>query len=318
MFKRFSLSLALMATLALLAACAPTGAQRWERETQRSWAKGFRPLSLYAPTFHLSALLKGEKNSDLVVYIEGDGRAIIHGQPASDPTPRDAQSLELALLDPAPVVMYLARIGQFQTADATKANEIYWSDKRLSEEAVTAANTAVNQVKELVGATRLHLVGYSGGGGLATLMAERRLDVASLVTVAGLLDTDFWVQNRGWRPLTGSLNPIKQARALIFVPQIHIYGTKDQIIDPQLSARFLQAARFENITRLAQDTDHYSGWTKRWPEILTNYAIPLRNSPTALPAAPATEAPQTPATPEAPGESLTPAPKPIFSPIKAK
>ncbi|MDR1871630.1 MAG: alpha/beta hydrolase [Deltaproteobacteria bacterium] len=283
MFKRVFYLTAVWAALAALTACAPVGAKRWEAEVQRGWGRGFRPLTLSTPPFHLAALLKGSQSEELVVYIEGDGRAIIHGQPASDPTPRDSQSLDLALLDPAPTVLYLARIGQFQPLDAVKENSIYWTDKRLSEEAVVAANAAIEQVKLMVKATKLHLIGYSGGGGIAALVAERRLDVASLVTVAGLLDTDFWTRNRGWRPLNGSLNPIKNAWAVAFIPQLHIYGTKDQVIDPMLSERFAKAAQFTNITRLPQDTDHYSGWTSRWGTLLHQYVIPLRKAPGGIP-----------------------------------
>lgn len=272
----FRLPLIWALAVLLLTACAPSAAQRWADEVQRSYARGFRPLDLYAPPFHLSGLLKGQKNSDLVVYLEGDGRAIIHGQPSSDPTPREAQSLQLALLDPDPCVLYLARVGQFQPNYANRDNEAYWSDKRLSEEVVAAASSAIEQVKIMVGAARLHLIGYSGGGGLAVLVAERRLDVASIVTVAGLLDTDWWVQNRGWRPLDGSLNPIKEAWATSFVPQLHIFGQKDQIIPSEMSARFLRAAKFTKIDRLAQNNDHYSGWTKAWPDLLAKYVMPLR------------------------------------------
>jgi pimeloyl-ACP methyl ester carboxylesterase len=191
------------------------------------------------------------------------------------------------LLDPAPCVLYLARVGQFQPNYAGKDYEAYWSDKRLSEEVVEAANSAIEQVKLKVGANRIHLIGYSGGGGLAILVAQRRLDVASIVTVAGLLDTEWWVQDRGWRPLSGSLNPIKKAGATLFIPQLHIYGLKDQIIPPEISARFARAARFIRLERVGQNNDHYSGWTKDWPDLLTKYVIPLRqDNPDTPPAEP--------------------------------
>jgi pimeloyl-ACP methyl ester carboxylesterase len=180
--------------------------------------------------------------------------------------------------------LYLARIGQFQPLDAIKANEIYWTDKRLSEEAVNAAGEAIDQAKRLVKASKIHLIGYSGGGGLAALLAERRFDVASLVTVAGLLDTDYWVLNHGWRPLIGSLNPIKNAKNTAFIPQIHFYGSKDYIIDSSLSLRFEQASQFANFKRLSQDADHYSGWTPKWPSLLTQYVVPLRRPSFSPPA----------------------------------
>jgi pimeloyl-ACP methyl ester carboxylesterase len=270
------IGLAVFLAMFLTLGCGAPGAKLWEKAAQRSVGHGFRPLSLYAQPFHLSALLKGGQNSELVVYLEGDGRSIVHGQPASDPTPRDAQSLELALLDPAPAVLYLARIGQFQPLGSTPVSSEYWTDKRLSEEAVMAANVAIERVKAMVGAQKIHLVGYSGGGGLAILIAERRSDVATIVTVAGLLDIDTWVRNKNWRPLVGSLNPIKNTWMIAHIPQIHVYGLDDQIIPPELSYKFANSAKFAKLTRVSQDTDHYSGWTKKWPDLLNKYILPLR------------------------------------------
>jgi pimeloyl-ACP methyl ester carboxylesterase len=233
-------------------------------------------LDLPASPFRLAGLLKGESGPDLVVYIEGDGRAVVHGRPSPDPTPRLAQSYELALQDPAPVVLYLARVGQFMPAYAQPQYRRYWSEARLAPEAVEAASRAIDEVKRRVGASRIHLTGYSGGGGLAVLLAERRADVASLVTVAGLLDIDWWVANGGWLPLSGSLNPASQVAVLAALPQIHFYGREDKVVTPGMAQRFARLAEFKNLSLVGLDTDHYSGWTKLWRNLVTSQVVPLR------------------------------------------
>jgi pimeloyl-ACP methyl ester carboxylesterase len=226
----------------------------------------------------LAALLKGASGDDLVVYIEGDGRAVIRGRPSSDPTPRLAQSWELARLDPSPLVLYLARIGQFMPAYSGRRYQYYWTAGRLAPEAVEGASAAIDEAKKRVGAKRIHLVGFSGGGGLAVLVAGRRGDVASLVTVAGLLDTEWWIRDNGWLPLTGSLNPASAAKALASIPQIHYYGIDDNIITPAMSERFSAMARFASLKRVGLDLDHYYGWTDNWPRLLADQVIPLRKA----------------------------------------
>lgn len=262
-------------------ACAIKSADRsawlWHSMSQRAETCGFVPMSLKVPPFHLAAMLKNGGGPDLVVYLEGDGRVLnARGRPSTDPSPAKAQGYELALIDPAPTVLYLARIGQFQLWQTGKAFQPYWTQKRLSAESIEAASQALDQIMAQTGAQRLHLIGYSGGAGLALLLAEQRKDVASLVTVAGLLDTDWWVQQHGYAPLTGSINPADQARRLVDLPQLHFYGEKDTRIIPAMSAHFSQLAPFRDFRRVAVPTDHWELWTELWPQCLRDYVLPLR------------------------------------------
>jgi dienelactone hydrolase len=220
---------------------------------------------------------------------------VVRGRPSPDPTPRLAQSWELARLDPWPLVLYLARIGQFMPAYAGPAYQRYWTAGRLAPEAVSAASAAIDEVKSRVGAKRIHLVGFSGGGGLAVLLAGARADVASLVTVAGLLDIDWWVKDNGWLPLTGSLNPAGAAGSLAPIPQIHYYGHDDRVIVPAMSARFASMAPFANLRRVGLSADHYHGWTDNWPQLLAKQIIPMREA-----AAAEASTPPPPAAPDIP------------------
>lgn len=238
--------LCFFASLLIFVGCSFKNQYAWVSLTERGFGYDFEPVSFNVPPFTLSGLLKGRPRSsaELVVYLEGDGRGVIRGQVSQDPTPSKAMGFELAKSDPSAAVLYLARVGQFQPAQTGKKYQQYWSNKRLSEESVQAANHAIDQAKTRIGAQRIHLVGYSGGGGLAVLLAERRQDVVSLATVAGLLDINWWVREKNFQPLTGSLNPADQAAHISHIPQVHFYGAEDSIIPPAMSAHFQTLAPF--------------------------------------------------------------------------
>ncbi|MDR2350396.1 MAG: hypothetical protein LBF41_07245 [Deltaproteobacteria bacterium] len=265
--------------MALLAfsGCAASSGAIWSRAVRKSSPSGFAPVNFSVEPFRLAGLLKkGEPAGELVVYLEGDGRAIVRGRPSSDPTPRFQQSLDLALLDPAPSILYLARVGQYVPEYAGTEYQTYWSEKRLSPEVVISSSKAIDAAKAMCGADFVHLVGYSGGGGLAVLLAESRSDVLSVVTVAGLLDTAWWTQNGGWKPLAGSLNPSDRVDLILRLPQIHFYGTEDNVIPPRLSQIYASKGNFADLTLIPVKTNHYEGWTEAWESILRNRVLPLR------------------------------------------
>lgn len=272
----------LTAAAVLAAGCAaPTSKELWMDLSAKGAAHGFTPLAVSVPPFALSALLKeppkGVAPKYLVVYLEGDGRVLTpQGVVRDDPTPAKTLVFDLAALDPAPLVLYLARIGQFQPQYAGIAYQTYWSEGRLGPAAVQAADEAVTAIKERTGTNRIYLIGFSGGGGLACLVAARRDDVAGLVTVAGLLDHDWWTRTNNYPPLTESLNPADCAAELAHIPQIHFYGADDKLIAPALSARFADLAAFRDLTRVAVPAGHDTGWQKAWPGLLQKYVLPMR------------------------------------------
>ena len=270
-------ALCFLLCLGLLAAgCATQGGREIADEAARS---GFSPIRLEAHPFIFSGQIKAPASgaAELVVYIEGDGHVLdTRGRISSDPTPHAPVGWYLASLETAPAVLYLSRLGQHNTAFTGAAYQQYWTHRRFAPEIIEAMSRALSDAKERVGAQRLHLVGYSGGGAIVCLLAARREDVASLVTIAGLLDHAFWTQNRGYKPLSGSLNPIDAAPALVSLPQLHFYGTNDQRIPPILSQRFLQRALFANAQRSAVNAAHNTGWQEAWPELLLHKITPLR------------------------------------------
>ena len=157
--------------LGLLAGCAaPDGRELWAELSARGINSGFTPLAISTPPFALSALLKAPPNNAateyLVVYIEGDGRVLTpRGKLRDDPTPSQSLVFELARLDPAPAVLYLARIGQYHPEYAGPTYQTYWSQGRFSPPAVRAADEAVTQIKAQVGARRVYLLAIPAAGG---------------------------------------------------------------------------------------------------------------------------------------------------------
>ena len=270
-----------LALPALLTACAPTTPELWANLRAKGAEHGFTPLRIPTPPLALSALLKAPPGNApaeyLVVYLEGDGRVLAgRGAVRDDPTPAKTLVFDLAAQDPAPAVLYLARIGQFQPQYTGAAYQTYWAEGRLGPEAVRAAGTAIATVKTRLAVQRVYLVGYSGGGGLACLLAAQDPDVAGLVTLAGLLDHVWWTSTNHYTPLSASLNPADFAPQLANLPQIHFYGLEDTMITPEMSARFLSLAPFANAARLGVPADHHTGWQEAWPGLLRHYVLPLR------------------------------------------
>ncbi len=275
----------LLRTLAVCLLFLCCGCSTLSRMQEQGQKLGFQQLSLSALGFAYTAFLRVSPGSPtsqtgcLIVYIEGDGRAFLrNGQPANDPSPANPMGFSLALADPAPAVLYLARLGHFNESYNGARFTPYWSEKRFAPEIISSMDEALDQAKARSGAACLHLVGYSGGGGIACLLAARRDDVRSLVTVAGLLDTAWWVETKGLPPLFGSLNPADSVARLASIPQIHFSGTHDTVIPTEMSARFCSLASFTQCRTIPLDFTHRDGWAENWPKLLERYVVPLREA----------------------------------------
>lgn len=163
----------------------------------------------------------------LTIVIEGDGRAHDRrGRATPDPTPDKAVGLDLAKAWPAPAA-WLGRPCQYvQDAACTPA---HWTTHRFSDEAVAMTDAAIADLKARTGAEQIVLVGWSGGGVMAALVAARRADVAGLITLAAPLDVAAWTRSRGLSPLQG-LDPADLGP--IAAPQLHVTGAFDQLVRP--------------------------------------------------------------------------------------
>lgn len=211
-----------------------------------------------------------EWGSSVRVYIEGDGRAWSSRHEVSfDPTPVHPVLFELAALDPAPNVVYLARPCQFDSSATEKpCDPEYWTDKRFSEEVIASVNSALDTIKEKQGATQLDLVGYSGGAAVAVLVAARRHDVVSIRTIAGNLDPATVNRHHGAGPLEGSLDPMSVAGQVAHIPQRHFIGTRDEVVPRQTLENFRRAAASCQELTVVDGATHHEGWANKWRELL--------------------------------------------------
>jgi len=266
----------LLAIAAVLVGCSATDmAPRARKAAVIAQDAGWSGRTIAAGTFDLASFSSppGAAGSEiLTVYIEGDGLAFLDRNTASaDPTPADPLALRLAIAGPQRPAAYLARPCQYVLPDQGRnCGPAVWTSRRFAPEVVDSLDRAVGVLKDGAGAQRLVLVGYSGGGTVAALLAARRSDVAGLVTVAANLDVGYWVKRDGLAPLAGSLDPVAFAARLAVVPQVHFAGGRDQVVGADVVRAYigrLPAPHRATLVEIA-GYDHRCCWAETWRELL--------------------------------------------------
>lgn len=232
-------------------------------------AAGFRSLEVADARMRAFAKPASRNPTDRVtVYVESDGAPWrLPDEPPPDPTPVRPLVLRMAIADPSPAVVYLGRPCQYLSLiELSNCDPSLWIRGRFSNEAVTVMNQAVDQAKRTYGASEVNLVGYSGGGAMAALIAERRTDVKCLVTIAAPLDTSAWTDALRVSRLDLSLNPADAAEKLRSVQQTHFTGSRDQTVPASTAKRF-----FERVTGATVITkegyDHRCCWDEEWSNL---------------------------------------------------
>jgi pimeloyl-ACP methyl ester carboxylesterase len=130
---------------------------------------------------------------------------------------------------------------------------------------------------EFHGYSSVVLIGYSGGGVMATLVAAHLKELKGLITVAANLDIDAWADYHGYEPLSGSLNPAGIENFDIPARQLHLYGARDKVVAPVTADRFF--VRNPDATReIIPDFDHVCCWTEGWAAILERALENLESS----------------------------------------
>lgn len=259
---------ALVCAAFLAAGCAGTESFGSSRQGVEAWAaaRGFVPEAIETGGFVLLSLRRGAA-ATVTVYIEGDGApwpSVF--QPPRDPTPVRPVALALAANDPAPAVAYLGRPCQYLD-DALRAgcDVAWWSSRRFAPEVLAAMDAALSRLKAGARAQRIRLVGHSGGGVIATLLAMRRADVEHLVTVAAPLSLADWIALHNLSPLEGAADPQEQ-RAALTVDAAHFAGGRDEVVPLAIVAGFVRrhGGRLETVA----DFDHDCCWVRDWPQLL--------------------------------------------------
>jgi hypothetical protein len=256
----------------------PSAAQRLATADALGEKANFKRVWLRTPPFFLTVYEKIQTpGQPLHVYIEGDGYAwVTRNRVSGNPTPRQPVALELATEDPAANVIYIARPCQYTPTEMDYAcEETYWTDKRFSEEVVNAVDQAVDWFVKKAQSPGVELIGYSGGGAVAALIAARRPDVKSLRTVAGNLDPNGLNDYHGVSPLDAeSLDPMEVAGKIAAIPQYHFIGADDKVVPALISENFLKKSAPSACVHImpVEGANHVKGWPENWRYLL---ALPL-------------------------------------------
>lgn len=263
-------ALACAAFCFLAAGCAGTESFGGTRQRVEDWAaaRGFRAETVAAGDFVLFSMLRGAGGEAVLpVYIEGDGAPWPSMfRPPRDPTPPKPLALALAARDAAPAAAYLGRPCQYLDAAPRRDCDVaYWSSRRFAPEVVDAMDRAVSRLKQRAGAQRVRLVGHSGGGVIAVLLAMRRDDVAGLITVAAPLSLSAWTAAHGLSALERALDPLDQAAAPP-AGSVHFAGGRDEVVPPAIIEGFVR--RRGGRLEVLAEFDHDCCWARDWPILL--------------------------------------------------
>ena len=217
--------------------------------------------------------LQGRRCRAVHVYLAGDGEPWLGRRyPSPDPTLALPVALRLAALDEGPRLFLGRPCYEGLAGEDPHCTPWHWTHGRYSEAVVTSL---ARVLERRLPHRPLVLIGHSGGGTLALLLARRLPQVEGVVTLAGNLDPDAWTRHHGYLPLEGSLNPARLPPLPSSVAQFHWVGADDANVPPELVRRALQPARNPGAPADAPPRlvvlpgcGHSDCWVARWPALL--------------------------------------------------
>ena len=242
----------------------------WIIETVNpSTTNGFELLSARKSSFN--------KTEVLTIYIEGDGHAWEKSYPSLDPTQLDPIALRLALEQTEGAAAYLARPCQYIGVKTNvQCTSKVWTDQRFTPKAIDVLQGGINYLKQASGARQIVLIGYSGGGTLALLAATQRSDGIKIITVAGNLDTQAWLNYHHLPPMPDALNPADYISKTQSIPQFHFVGGRDEVTPPSIAYQYANQFSATMRPRVIEKPDygHVCCWVEGWRALL-----PMTNQP---------------------------------------
>ena len=216
------------------------------------------------------------QNGMLHVFIEGDVsvRQALDSSPP-DPTPRKALMLRM-MQDDSSAAILLGRpcYHGLYVMDACEIRHL--GPERYSEEIVASMLTALEGEMRTAGAGQVVLIGYSGGGALAMLLAARLRAAVALVTLAGNLDNAALITYHHSPALTGSLDPADMASLPRAMRQLHFFGGRDEEVPVELARKTL--TRQDVAPIIIPGFDHDCCWEGFWP-VIRSYLDPVLQRP---------------------------------------
>jgi hypothetical protein len=208
----------------------------------------------------------------LHVYLEGDGlpwrtRYAVSG----DPTPREPLALRLMGQDPAPSI-YLGRPCYNGQAVAPGCSPEMWTSGRYGPEVVASMEAALTHILDISRFSGVVLIGYSGGGTLAMLLARRIEATRAVITVAANLDPARWAKLHGYSPLGESINPADGPPLNSRVRQLHYVGSLDRNVPPDI-VRSVGGHQPNSAVIVISGFDHRCCWESVWPSVIGGFQV---------------------------------------------
>jgi len=204
----------------------------------------------------------------LRVYLGGDGSPWLRGRAiASDPTPRRPLELELLARDPGAAVL-LGRPCYHGFAADENCTPDRWTNGRYGAAIVESLATALDALIARYPDVGVTLIGYSGGGVLARLVADRVDRVDRVITVAANLDVTAWVELHGYLALDSSLDPSVVAVPARRFDEVHLVGERDENVPPSIVESYVTTRPGARIERMPT-FDHVCCWADVWPALMS-------------------------------------------------
>lgn len=207
------------------------------------------------------------KAGTLHVYLDGDGTPWERNRwIADDPTARNPLILQLMAQDKMPSVL-LGRPCYYDLKPRAECNNKYWTSHRYSREVVNSMAYALNRWIDRYAFNEVVLIGYSGGGTIAMLMADKINKIVKVVTVAANLNVKSWSEFHGYLPLKYSLNPAENSALKNEFKQIHIAGEDDDIVPAFIVKAYADSQKNAKYYEYP-NKDHACCWEEEWSNIL--------------------------------------------------
>lgn len=211
-----------------------------------------------------------DSESALHVYLHGDGQPWL-GPKKIAAVPTSNHQVEFSLWRADSVEsFFIGRPCYFDTSD-TRCTPLYWTSGRYSIEVRDSLISVLTKIYHDSGKRDIVVIGYSGGGTLAALVANELEFVSELVTIASPLDVHEWTRSHGYSPLSESLSPLDiDIRANL--KQLHFIGGKDENVTYKSNDSFYNKNNIEPV--IEGDFGHVCCWENLW---LDNFLLKENN-----------------------------------------
>lgn len=251
-----------MLTLSLVACSASSQFSRSAQE-QKLLREDITVNSLPLVIFRDATL---DDSSTVHFYIDGDGSPWIAGKRiANDPTSRSQIILDLIANDPTKSILigrpcyYLAPRNRPETC-----HQKWWTSHRYSRAVVTAMSNVIAEQISRINPQYVQLIGYSGGGTLAMLIAKELGEtIDGVITIAANLDVDRWLALHQFSPLATNLNAENFPLLQSTIRQVHFVGSEDKNVPAEITRAVASRQSNARVVEI-EGYSHECCWPKEW------------------------------------------------------